>query len=635
MENAAEQKPGPIGQPAVWAENRHAMCECLPYYRAFQSGAYVSGGLCHGLLMDKQAGERDVVSEHVVIARAGGGMTRVDGEFSQTADQTSDSSVVQSMTRNKEQDVPLVLILGSENPKSPTRLPHRYCVMDHFHVTRIWCEKVGSKNTYMFRFQKLDTNRPSWWMGQPQAGLSNRLDSTWQPAEAGCLFCKTVNEQIYTVGWMCLNEKCPAFWSIRRAPTEGPLEYTPEFLMPTAPRNSDNIPTFPLRPPLPRPDEYEMALGFSRACWKGIVCPQCGACNSRVEWAHWHCRTQGCGFVHAIPIRPVGRRVVSQSMDDMFGHALPTARTLPVIEETSSSFDGNYRITVLQLPDCGTIAHVQANHAIITRTGGPDSMFLNLQRSNMGLKRFPLGNSVVSGALTAHFAVNFGMPYKYIVSVDSKSFSEAHPTIMNVLHRLSWAAQKVVHDGSFTEFNELLAVGYFEDQRMNYHDDGEYGLGPTVATMSLGGDAVMSFRMKRTHYTGFSKSGVFKGDGAPVRGCLNYETRKTLYEAGDSLSAQEREEKINELRGGRQGNANPAVTLQLKHGDMVIMHGANIQKYYEHAVHPSGRLRFALTCRHIDPNTVDEGQRWKAAYEHQPWMTYNGDIGAADSRDSI
>ena len=93
MENAADQKPGPIGQPAVWAEvspdgspqrarashttdsmvsfqNRHAMCECLPYYRAFQSGAYVSGGLCHGLLMDKQAGERDVVSEHVVIARA-------------------------------------------------------------------------------------------------------------------------------------------------------------------------------------------------------------------------------------------------------------------------------------------------------------------------------------------------------------------------------------------------------------------------------------------------------------------------------------------------------------------------------------------------------------------------------------
>ena len=59
------------------------------------------------------------------------------------------------------------------------------------------------------------------------------------------------------------------------------------------------------------------------------------------------------------------------------------------------------------------------------------------------------------------------MPYKYIVSVDSKSFSEAHPTIMKVLHRLSWAAQQVVHDGSFTEFNELLAVGYFEDQRMN------------------------------------------------------------------------------------------------------------------------------------------------------------------------
>ena len=46
-------------------------------------------------------------------------MTRVDGEFSQTADQTSDSSVVQSMTRNKEQDVPLVLILGKYSARDP------------------------------------------------------------------------------------------------------------------------------------------------------------------------------------------------------------------------------------------------------------------------------------------------------------------------------------------------------------------------------------------------------------------------------------------------------------------------------------------------------------------------------------
>ena len=59
------------------------------------------------------------------------------------------------------------------------------------------------------------------------------------------------------------------------------------------------------------------------------------------------------------------------------------------------------------------------------------------------------------------------MPYKYIVDVDSKAFAEAPGPIMRILHRLTWAGQQVVTDGTSAEFNELLAVGYFEDQRMN------------------------------------------------------------------------------------------------------------------------------------------------------------------------
>ncbi len=60
------------------------------------------------------------------------------------------------------------------------------------------------------------------------------------------------------------------------------------------------------------------------------------------------------------------------------------------------------------------------------------------------------------------------MPYKYIVAVDSKPFSEAPDLILNVLHRLQWAAGQThaADDGSFTGFNELLAVGYLEEQKM-------------------------------------------------------------------------------------------------------------------------------------------------------------------------
>ena len=53
-------------------QNRHVLCETLPYYRAYQSGAYVTRGFCLALLVDKQCGERDLISEDVVIARAYG-----------------------------------------------------------------------------------------------------------------------------------------------------------------------------------------------------------------------------------------------------------------------------------------------------------------------------------------------------------------------------------------------------------------------------------------------------------------------------------------------------------------------------------------------------------------------------------
>jgi hypothetical protein len=49
--------------------------------------------------------------------------------------------------------------------------------------------------------------------------------------------------------------------------------------------------------------------------------------------------------------------------------------------------------------------------------------------------------------------------------------------------------------------------------------------------------------------------------------------------------------------------------MELGHGDVVVMHEAEIQKYYEHAVEHAGKLRFALTCRYIDPESLKEGDR--------------------------
>ena len=56
------------------------------------------------------------------------------------------------------------------------------------------------------------------------------------------------------------------------------------------------------------------------------------------------------------------------------------------------------------------------------------------------------------------------MPYKYVVSVDSKAFCDAPSVITDVVNRLLWAGKRVVNDGTFKDFNELLTIGYFEKQ---------------------------------------------------------------------------------------------------------------------------------------------------------------------------
>jgi hypothetical protein len=53
------------------------------------------------------------------------------------------------------------------------------------------------------------------------------------------------------------------------------------------------------------------------------------------------------------------------------------------------------------------------------------------------------------------------MPYKYVVAVDSKGFSEAPPEIKCALGRLTWATQEAVGPEALAP-NELLMLGYFE-----------------------------------------------------------------------------------------------------------------------------------------------------------------------------
>jgi len=163
------------------------------------------------------------------------------------------------------------------------------------------------------------------------------------------------------------------------------------------------------------------------------------------------------------------------------------------------------------------------------------------------------------------------------VAVQSKGFDEAPDVILRGLHRLIWAKKVAVDSAnaylgtvdqkwigphavvpSSGDFNELLALGYMEQDKINvsysilsllvvtdreptqYHDDGEHELGPVVAALSLGSPSTMRFRPKL-------KTGYF----LPLRN----ENGKPRYK--------------------------DVLEVPMKHGDMMVMAGTEIQKVFE------------------------------------------------------
>ena len=60
------------------------------------------------------------------------------------------------------------------------------------------------------------------------------------------------------------------------------------------------------------------------------------------------------------------------------------------------------------------------------------------------------------------------MPYNYVVGHDnSTSLADAPAGIKEAIRRMTWAAKRNIADTDFIDFNEVLAIGYFETMKMN------------------------------------------------------------------------------------------------------------------------------------------------------------------------
>ncbi|WDK17913.1 hypothetical protein CGRA01v4_09198 [Colletotrichum graminicola] len=619
--------PAPIGSPPVWAENRQALCDALPYFKAHEGSIYTKDKLIKGMLLNAFSSVRDYLGAEVIITTLGGGKEK-DSQGNLVRVKQVRPFVLESCHTAMKSGTPIGMILGKHYPGLSVEMKHAFNVLAFFSITDIWSEKdERGFPIHKIRLEKTDRSVPSWWQSKSEVqdivkleefpthqascskcGIPSKqtfkqnwtclnakceecfvfppvvdileltTSSTHASSLAWCVDCHQGSKTVFSCGWVCLNHKCGKFFAFTAGIDVNQLTYSEDFLLE---RTSHQVPQQPLQPPIP---DITMPgfLGTEKAMRDGIICPECHRCARRVDWTKWTYEDPLCHFTLFAPPLPLSLEEVHAEEAQQRQKKTFESKILDenILEARSES--NGYTVEQYLLPDplnvsaiIGSVTVFRATRAINAIEGAPDQMWGLLQHDtaqDFGFRRQPaIHPGLPTEKLTRNFLQNWGAPYKFAVNVHSRPFSEAPDSLIGALKRMQWAGQKSVDMTSdtvdayaqlpnysemarcdtltedFVDFNELLSIGYMEEDKISYHDDGEDTLGPTVATLSLGSPSLMSFKMKKS-YAGKDKK---------------------------------------------------VLQLTMFHGDLVVMHGTRIHQAYLHKVVPKGKRRFALTCRKI------------------------------------
>ncbi|KAH7925520.1 hypothetical protein BV22DRAFT_1033889 [Leucogyrophana mollusca] len=606
----SERKPRLPGNPPLWAASRQEICESTEYFRSYQGGVYSSKDTVKGYLLSAFSASRDIFHHRgkLIISHGGGkaestyDLANGDKRHLSADDQEATDISVRALLKTYKDRRPLVLLADDKYVLFPFDLVASGCtyiVLGAYWISHAWAERQPASNErghvvrYKFAFQWCEEQGHPWWIsldqsvdlakipvapaieipptedlnletvpvdsssrenGQVNGNSLSKHEAIIPEALHGqqssskamqkCSKCSRNSATVYKHGWMCLRPRCSAFWCLQtgeRPPIQ--LEYDEEFLR-LLPGRFETLPT--LCPPTVAnpPDNVTTSYAFS----KGWHCSGCGRLSSRFKWEGWECA--GCGQ-HV----PVNGRL---RQPNEFWHQRPSSTFLHshvgkksgIISRLPEPF--NYgkgftnRLTFI-LPDRRGTIHLILGNPVANEIA--DSIFREYQtqasKGELKLRRYPLRNHKLRGSLlTNYFSQNTGEPYQYVGGTgNTVSFDEAPSCICQALGLIQDRARLAL--GRRIPFNEILSAAYMERQKMSFHSDSEKGLGPTVASLSLGSTAFMHFR----------------AHGA---------TKQTQHD----------------------------LTLILRHGDVLIMEGEGVQKYYEHTVIPMN-FRIAATARCI------------------------------------
>ncbi|KAG1870361.1 hypothetical protein C8R48DRAFT_789393 [Suillus tomentosus] len=593
-----QQKPRLPVMPPIWAESRQEVCESFDYFRSYQSGVYSLKDIVKGYLLGGSPASRDIFhcGGRLIVSHGGGKAESIldyrvgAARFQQAQDQEATDKSVRALLKSYTDKRPLVLLADDKYALFPYDLSASGCtyvVLGLYWISHAWAEYQPASNgcgrvvRWKFAFQWCEGQGNPWWISSesddvdmlpdPIGGCRSAPRQDPSPPDAvvnmACNKCSQKSPVVYSQGWMCLNPSCTSFWSIGGRELEQ-LDYDASFLRPIK-TVFTNLPE--LRPAklIETMDSITTSYAFS----KGWHCEKCGRLSSRsvFKWEHWEC--SHCHLIHKIPGRlRTAKEFWHQRPPADFLHAQVGKQSglrrhrhslalLPHIHATLAGIIACLRCAIiLMMKSCRGRIHLLLGTPLANKQA--DEIFRQYQEQaeegELLLRRYPLRLNCVSDHsnciavrgtfLTNYFSQNSGEPYQYVGGTgNTVPFDKAPSSVCGALalikERSRLALQKDI------PFNEILSAAYMEKQKMSFHSDSERGLGPVVASLSLGSAAFMHFRARAT-------------------------------------SKEPKHSSSNVL------------TLILRHGDVLIMEGDGVQQYYEHTVIPMN-FRIAATARWI------------------------------------
>ncbi|KAI9067410.1 hypothetical protein FKP32DRAFT_1563809 [Trametes sanguinea] len=564
-------------RPTIWAESRQEVCEAFDWFRSYQGGVYFNNDMVKGYLLSAYSSSRDTYARdgRLIISHGGGRAESVHSNHGQSTlleadDQRAEDRSVRALLQTYRMKRPLVLIIDDRYALFPYDLAtkgYTYVVLGFYHIAHAWAEREPSSNgrgsvvRWKFAFEWCERQPAPWWIPSANADANTACDhqvaSGVDPLTYICPVCMKASPVVYEACGMCLQPTCIAFWRQRdgTVPPED-LVYHSAFL--NSFLQCEHEPLEGLEP-LPPATEASDGVITSRRFCKGWHCKKCGRLSSRrYKWEHWEC--QRCGTILQISGK-------TRSPKEFWGQANPggfyhhrladdSGMRLPLDYDRSLIGDSFSDYHVYILPENRGRIYLITGNPIINRVA--DEIFAEYQEQahsgELRFRRWPLRSHMCRGTLlTNYFSQNTGEPYQYVGgTANTVPFDSAPSAVVKARSLIQDRMARVIQaEREQYKFNEVLSAAYMEKQKMAFHSDAERGLGPRVASLSLGSSAHMHFRLLKKHRTD-------KGSGSNVN----------------------------------------ALTLFLRHGDVLIMDGAEIQEYYEHTVVPLN-FRIAATARYI------------------------------------